>query len=107
MAVLMLNLAKNNLVMNITKLLKNADDSYINYRHKCEALAKEAQKFIDWDDRVSCEHLPADGLCILATIPDDCSIGGMPECVCPADLFFSSVKSKEAITPQEFKAISI
>ena len=59
--------------MNITKLLKNADDSYINYRHKCEALAKEAQKFIDWDDRVSCEHLPADGLCILATIPDDCS----------------------------------
>lgn len=51
--------------MNITKLLKNADDSYINYRHKCEALAKEAQKFIDWDDRVSCEHLPADGLCIL------------------------------------------
>lgn len=93
--------------MNITKLLKNTDDSYINYRHKCEALAKEAQKFIDWDDRVSCEHLPADGLCILATIPDDCSIGGMPECVCPADLFFSSVKSKEAITPQEFKAISI
>lgn len=93
--------------MNINQIIKKADDSYINYRHKCEALAKEAQKFIDWDDRVSCEHLPADGLCILATIPDDCSIGGMPECVCPADLFFSSVKSKEAITPQEFKAISI
>ena len=48
--------------MNITKLLKNADDAYINYRHKCEALAKEAQKFIDWDDRVSCEQLHADGL---------------------------------------------
>lgn len=93
--------------MNITKLLKNADDAYINYRHKCEALAKEAQKLIDWDDRVSCEHLPADGLCILATIPDDSSICGMPECVYPAELFFSSVKSKEAITPQEFKAISI
>lgn len=37
--------------MNITKLLKNADDVYINYRHKCEALAKEAQKFIDWEQR--------------------------------------------------------
>jgi hypothetical protein len=61
----------------------------------------------DLDDRVSCEHLPADGLCILATIPDDSSICGMPECVCPAELFFSSVKSQEAITPQEFKAISI
>lgn len=94
---------------NIFKLLKNADDSYINYRHRCEALAKEAQKYIDWDDTVSCEHLPADGLCVLATIPDDCnmSVFEMPECVCPADVFFSSVKSKEKITPQEFKAISI
>ena len=93
--------------MNISKLLKNADDAYINYRHKCEALAKEAQKYIDWDDRVSCEHLPADGLCILATIPNDCNISGMPECVCPADVFFSTVASKKIISPQEFKAISI
>lgn len=93
--------------MNISKLLNNADDAYINYRHRCEALAKEAQKYIDWDNGVSCEHLPADGLCILATIPDDCNTSGMPECVCPADVFFSSVKSKKAITAQEFKAISI
>lgn len=93
--------------MNINQMLKKADDAYINYRHRCEALAKEAQKYIDWDDRVSCENLPADGLCILATIPTDCNIGGMPECVCPADLFFSFVKSKGVITPQEFKAISI
>ena len=93
--------------MNISKLLNNADDAYINYRRRCESLAKEAQKYIDWDDKVSCEYLPADGLCILATIPDDCNTSGMPECVCPADVFFSSVKSKEAITAQEFKAISI
>ena len=45
--------------MNISKLLNNADDAYINYRHRCEALAKEAQKYIDWDNGVSCEHLPA------------------------------------------------
>lgn len=46
--------------MKKTKLLKKASDSYINYRHKCEAVAKEAQKYIDWDERVSCEYLPAD-----------------------------------------------
>ena len=36
--------------MNISKLLDNAGDAYINYRHRCEALAKEAQKYIDCDD---------------------------------------------------------
>ena len=94
---------------NIFKLLKNADDAYINYRHRCESLAKEAQKYIDWEDKVSCEHLPADGLCVLATIPNDCNAGvfEMTECVCPADVFFSFVKSKEKITSQEFKAICI
>ena len=93
--------------MNLSKLLKTADDAYINYRHRCEALAKEAQRYIDWDDEVSCEYLPADGLCILATIPDDCNIGGMPESVCPAGVFFSFVKSQRMISPQEFQAISI
>lgn len=93
--------------MNTSKLLKAAEDAYISYRHRCESLAEEAQKYIDWDDRVSCERLPADGLCILATIPDDCNTSGMPECVSPADLFFSFVKAKKMITPQEFKEISI
>ena len=50
--------------MDINQMIKKADDAYINYRHRCESLAKEAQKYIDWDDKVSCEHLPADGLCI-------------------------------------------
>lgn len=36
-------------------MIKKADDAYINYRHRCESLAKEAQKYIDWDDKVSCE----------------------------------------------------
>jgi len=93
--------------MNINQMIKKADDAYINYRHRCESLAKEAQKYIDWDEKVSCEHLPADGLCILATIPDDCNTSGMPECVCPAEVFFSSVKSKKMIAPQDFKVISI
>lgn len=93
--------------MNIDKLIDDAIGGYNTYLHYCDLLAVEAQKYIDWDDRVSCEYLPSDGLCILATVPDDCNIGGMPECVCPASTFFSSVKSKETITPQEFKVISI
>ena len=32
-------------------MIKKADDAYINYRHRCESLAKEAQKYIDWDDK--------------------------------------------------------
>lgn len=100
-------MAQNKSEMNINQMIKKADDAYINYRHRCESLAKEAQKYIDWDDKVSCEHLPADGLCILATIPDDCNTSGMPECVCPAEVFFSSVKSKKMIAPQDFKVISI
>lgn len=93
--------------MNIDKFINSTIKSYDGYRKNCDIIAKEAQKYIDWDDRVSCEYLPSDGLCILATVPDDCNIGGMPECVCPASTFFSSVKSKETITPQEFKVISI
>jgi hypothetical protein len=93
--------------MNINQMIKKADDAYINYMNKCESLAKEAQKYIDWDDKVSCEYLPADGLCILATVPSDCNTSGMPESVCPVDSFFSSVKAKEKITPYEFKEISI
>lgn len=93
--------------MNISKLLKAADDAYINYRYRCEDIAKEAQKYIGWDDKVSCEHLPADGLCILATVPDDCNTSGMPECVCSVGSFFSYMKSRKMILPQEFKAISI
>ncbi len=63
--------------MNISKFMKAADNAYINYRHRCETISREAQKYIDWDDKVSCEYIPADGLCILATVPDDCNIEGM------------------------------
>lgn len=38
--------------MNISKLLKAADNAYINYRYRCEYIAKEGQKYIDWDDKV-------------------------------------------------------
>ena len=31
----------------------------------CDDIAKEAQKHIDWDDNVSCEYYPSDGICIM------------------------------------------
>lgn len=93
--------------MNLAELIDDAIKAYDEYRCCCDLIEIEAQKHIDWDDSVSCEHLPSDGLCILATLPNACDAFGMSECVCPADLFFSSVGSKNMISPQEFKAISI
>lgn len=93
--------------MAIGKLIIGAIKGYNEYLYCCDLVAKEAQKYIDWDDSVSCEYVPGAGLSILATTPNNCGISGMPECVCPANSFFSFVKSKETITPQEFKEISV
>lgn len=70
--------------MNISKLLKAADDAYINYRYRCDDIAKEAQKHIDWDDNVSCEYYPSDGICIM-----------IDEHVCYANTFFDLVEESE------------
>ena len=31
----------------------------------CDNVAKEAQKHIDWNNDVSCEYYPGDGICIM------------------------------------------
>lgn len=93
--------------MTTAYLLKRAEKAYYLYRKRCGDIAKEAQTYIDWDNNVGCEYLPSDGLCILATVSDKYSNGGMPESVCPASTFFSFVKSRERITEQEFKSICI
>lgn len=93
--------------MNTHTLRVRAENAYYLYRERCGHVAEEAQKYIDWDNNVGCEYLPYDGLCILATIPDEYSNGGIPESVCPASTFFSFVKSREKITEQEFKSICI
>ena len=93
--------------MTTSYLLKRAEKAYYIYRERCGDIAEEAQKYIDWDNNVGCEYLPSDGLCILSTVSDKYSNGGMPESVCPASTFFSFVKSREKITEQEFKSICI
>lgn len=93
--------------MNVTNAINEAENAYINYRHCCEVVAREAKKYIDWNDAVSCEYMPSDGLCILATLPNDCEICGMPECVCPADLFFEFAEASNSVSPKEFKSMCI
>lgn len=93
--------------MTTAYLRKRAEKAYYLYRERCDDVAKEAQKYIDWDNNVGCEYLPYDGLCILATVSYEYSNGGMLESVCPTSIFFSFVKSREKITPQEFKSICI
>lgn len=93
--------------MNSKRLTMRAKEAYFAYRGKCEEVAREAQKYINWSDDISCEYIPSDGLCILATVSDCYANGGMPESVCPANEFFSFVKDKDEITEQEFKSICI
>ena len=49
---------------DIIKFTEKAIHKYDEYRKICGIIAKEAQKHIDWDNNVSCEYIPADGLCI-------------------------------------------
>lgn len=57
--------------------IKRASFKYTEFRTACDKIAKEAQKHIDWDNEVSCDYYPGDGICI--------EIDGN---VCPATIFF-------------------
>lgn len=59
--------------------IKKARKKYSEYLSACDKVAKEAQKHIDWNDKVNCAYMPGDGLCI--EIEAD---------VCPVDTFFQS-----------------
>ena len=65
-------------------LIRRASIKYQGYMLDCYDIAKEAQKYIDWSDDVSCEYYPADGICIM-----------IEEHVCPATIFFDLVEESE------------
>lgn len=76
---------------NIFDKIRKASIKYTEYILKCDCVAKEAQNHIDWDDRVSCEYYPADGICIM-----------IEEHVCPATIFFDLVEeSKNGMVDRE------
>lgn len=59
------------------ELMRRAEYTYTQYLSACDNLAKEAQKHIDWNDSVSCEYYPGDGVCV-----------GIGTHVCPVMRFF-------------------
>lgn len=83
--------------MNIERLIDKASSSYISYRQNCDKVAIEAQKYIDWDNDIGCECFPSDGICLTTT----------DAFVCPATIFFSTIKEKGEIGHSEFKSICV
>lgn len=69
---------------NIFDKIRKASNKYIEYMLACDDVAKEAQKHIDWDDNVSCEYYPSDGICIM-----------IEEHVCSVEIFFDLVEESE------------
>ncbi len=69
---------------NIFDKIRKASNKYIEYMIACDDISKEAQKHIDWDDNVSCEYYPSDGICIM-----------IDEHVCYANTFFGLVEESE------------
>ncbi|KAA5179844.1 hypothetical protein F2Z84_11360 [Bacteroides fragilis] len=63
------------------KKINRAAFKYSDYISACDKIAREAQKHIDWSDRVSCEYYPADGICV-----------EIEEHVCHAFTFFELVE---------------
>lgn len=92
--------------MSIDKLIADTMKGYNAYLHSCDLLAVEAQKYIDWDDFVSCEYINGVGLSILVTLPetDDYTI---PECVCPVVGFFEYAKGKDKLSVDDIKKLSL
>lgn len=43
--------------MNVDKLINDAIKGYDEYRKNCDIIAKEAQRYIDFDKFVSCEYI--------------------------------------------------
>ena len=46
----------------ILSKIKIAVNKYSDYLSACDKIAREALKHIDWNDSVSCEYYPADGI---------------------------------------------
>ena len=76
---------------NVFDKIRRASIKYQGYMLDCYDIAKEAQKYIDWSDDVSCEYYPGDGVCIM-----------IDENVCRAATFFDLVEeSKNGMVDRE------
>lgn len=92
--------------MNIDKLIDDAIGGYNTYLHYCDLLAVEAQKYIDFDDFVSCEYINGTGLSILVTLPETGDYD-LPERVCSVVGFFEYAKGKNKLSVDDIKKLSL
>ena len=92
--------------MNIDKLIDDAIGGYNTYLHYCDLLAVEAQKYIDFDDFVSCEYINGTGLSILVTLPETGDYD-LPERVCYVLGFFEYAKGKDKLSVDDIKKLSL
>lgn len=79
------------------EVIRIAEHKYMEYSDACSSVAKEAQKYIDWDDNIGCEYFPSDGVCLTTSEAK----------VCPADSFFEAVKDKDRISQNDFEKLCI
>lgn len=69
---------------NVFDKIRKAANKYREYRLACDNVAKEVQKYIDWNNDVSCDYYPGDGICIM-----------IEEHVCFIDTFLDLVEESE------------
>lgn len=99
-------LTNNKIEMNIDKFINSTIKSYECYRKNSEFIAKEAQRYIDFDDFVSCEYINGTGLSILVTLPETGDYD-IPERVCPVVGFFEYAKGKDKLSVDDIKKLSL
>lgn len=92
--------------MDIDRLISDTLKGYNDYLCCSDLLAKEAQKYIDFDDSVSCEYINGVGLSILVTLPETGDYA-IPECVCPVVGFFEYAKEKGKLSVNDIKELSL
>lgn len=92
--------------MDIDKFINSTIKSYDEYRKNCDIIAKEAQRYIDFDNFVSCEYINGVGLSILVTLPETGDYD-LPERVCSVVGFFEYAKGKDKLSVDDIKKLSL
>lgn len=91
---------------NFIKKVEKTEKLFFEFNISCEEIAKEAQKYIDFDENVLCGYVEGDGLCLSVEVPFKYALG-FNTCICPASIFFKYVENKTKITDNEFYNLCI
>ena len=85
----------------IEKLIDECTSLYIKADGKAQLIATEAQKYIDWDDNITCEYINGDGL-VLCHEGDEF----IPSVV-PVSNFFDLALKNGKVSEEEFALMNI